>query len=226
MNDGLLYRAVAERDLAAHRRERRDPWKAYVWRRFEDPAIAADYSATLIFSDVHFARGRDAIADGERGEALAEFERAGAWAGAKEVYNNIGSALAEGGYAEVAAPYFERAIAIDGSYLMALENAARVNLEMRAFARAADYFERAARLSPRDPRLLLERGQALEGSGDPRQALRSYEAAARLDPRSPQPYVAMGLLYLNVLGDGVQAGRMFDEAAARDPRRAPASGPG
>jgi len=110
----------------------------------------------------------------------------------------------------------DRAVTFSSSDPTARRARATVLLSAGEYTAAADEFERAASLRPRDYVLWLELGQARDQAGEIEGAIAAFKEAARLAPYYAQPRWQLG----NTL---LRAGR-YDEAFA-EMRRAATSNP-
>lgn len=147
-----------------------------------------DLGADNINADYFFFRGLHALGRGDKATALANFARAGNFGeGIKELFNNIGSALAEHGDPADAVPYFEQAAALDRHYALPRWNLYRVARERRDWPTARERLEDIVANDPADFRAHGQLGFLLHDEfHDAPAAIRSWRESLRLNPHQPQ----------------------------------------
>lgn len=182
---GLLYRVSRK----PPEKDPKEIWTRYKYRNaksgFDNPP---DYGAVNTVSDYCFFKGLSLLKTKMIDEALLLFSRSAALAkGIKEVYNNIGSALAEHGLLGHAQRYYQRALKLDDRYVSALWNLARTSSAVGDRKAAAQYFEKLYEVTPDDFRVPGELGFLyLRHLGNTKQAQTFFDASLKLNPKQPQ----------------------------------------
>ena len=152
------------------------------------PGIAASESATLD----SFERSAAAFADG--------------------------LALAERGLDDDAARSYEEAVRLDGGFVEAMVNLARIRLHQGQPARAREWLDRALRTAPAYPPAHAARGLEARARGDLQEALRAFSRARALDPGNVEALANLGAILFELsLYDDARA--VLEEARRRAPER-------
>lgn len=186
-------------------------WENIRYRNLDEPTGLLDYAATNILADYYFARGVHCAEQGQIEEALQFFDRTLEYAqDIKEIYNNVGSALAEAGRLDEAIGRYEYAAKLDWRYTPARWNLARIFKSAGRFDWSAKVFEDLTRAAPGDFRPFGELGFLYRDAfGDLPRARHWWYESLRLNPRQPQIIQALA----------------HSEEPDGAPRAPPASGP-
>ncbi|GMV94276.1 MAG: hypothetical protein AMXMBFR82_40540 [Candidatus Hydrogenedentota bacterium] len=146
-NTGLLYRYTPPGMEVTQP----PTWNAYKWHSLDETDIHGDWTAELILFDVHFARGRTLLDEGQREEGIEAFDLAAHFSRADAFgLNNLGSAAAEYGLTAKAIEYFSAACDVDPHFVVARRNLGKVYLRDGQYRKALDQFEQAIALAPQD----------------------------------------------------------------------------
>jgi len=191
-------------------------WAPLAALDLDDPTEGLDFTVQMIRSDLHAMKGFALLRAGRLDDAEAEWSAIGGdLAPLKQVFNNIGSALADRGRTGEALAYYDRALSEDASYALALRNAAAIHRRRGESSAAIGKLRRLVRIdsTARSERLLLAR--ALGSDGQIEASLTQYEALARQDLTDPLPWREAGKL-LEEGGDFAGAKDAFAESLARD----------
>ncbi len=125
--------------------------------------------------------------------------------------------LLEAGRIEEAAPYLERAVALDPGHAGARLRLGLLRLEQGEAARAVSDLSEAVRLAPSSGAAWNALGRAQARQGDDVAAARAFRAAADLDPRDAEALFNLGIA-LGKSGDLAGAQRALEEFLAKAPR--------
>jgi len=214
VNAGLAYRIVREGESW----ESPDYWSKYSWHSLEPAKAQGEFTAELIVSDYHFARGRDHLAKGDLEQALAHFEQSASVTDeAPEELNNIGTALAENGHIEEAASYYLRSIESDPNYKTGLRNLGQVYLALGQHEAAALVFERLRTLEPENPQTTLQYTSALIALGRFEEAESELRVFVEKRPNDPRGHRELGLLYLENLREAARGREHIVRSLQLDP---------
>ncbi|HRX83402.1 MAG TPA: DUF2723 domain-containing protein [Phycisphaerae bacterium] len=147
-----------------------------------------DLGAAHINADFQFFSGLAALRADDVPTAEEHFRSAARFgAEIKEVFNNIGSALAEYGHPAQAEPYFEQAAAIDRHYVLPRWNLYRVAADRGDWPRARERLEDIIACDPDDYRAHGQLGFMLyERFHDVSAARRAWQRSLDLNPHQPQ----------------------------------------
>lgn len=180
---GLLYKVVRNNEPA----ELQNPWNQYYYRNDLYNPDVADYGNANIVADFHYMKGLFLLKTGQNVPALNEFAITKNTGHAiKELYNNIGSALAEHDLVEEAIDYYKRALIYDRKYKGALWNLAKIHKSHGDVGAAINYFERAREADEKDFRVHGELGFLYLQVGDISSATTSFRHSLGLYPNQPQ----------------------------------------
>ncbi len=153
------------------------------------------------------ALGRLELATGHFGPAAAAFDRALAAGGPDaRLWVDIGRLRYQAGEQHLAADAINRALAIDGNEPRALQFQAELVRDAQGPAAALPWFERAARLAPKDLAVLGEYAGTLGDLGRYRELLGVARTMVKIDRTDPRAYFLQAVL-------AARAGR--DELARR-----------
>ncbi|HET6202832.1 MAG TPA: DUF2723 domain-containing protein [Planctomycetota bacterium] len=217
---GLTFKVVrdAPEDRAKALQESEAAWGRYAWRNREGESL--DFTARIIVSDTHYARGWHFLAKEEKEAALAEFSTAvSSEAAIKQLWNNCGSALAEHGMADLAVAFYEGALGVDRDYESSRRNLAASYLNLGHYAQARAMLEDFLKESPRDRTCLLLLAATYEKEAKFQEAVNVFSEVARLYSDDPTPWVEAGRVLLQSLHDNEQARKLLSRALEIDPDR-------
>ena len=162
------------------------------YRNLNQPSVQ-DLGASHILADHAFFSGLNDLRMGRMDAALSRGkaeERKGR--GSKEIFNNIGSALAEHGQADQAISYLEQAASLDARYTLPRWNLFRLARERERWGRACDRLADIIRADPAEYRAHAEMGFLLDGIfGDAAGAIRHWQQSLRLNSDQPQVISAL-----------------------------------
>jgi tetratricopeptide (TPR) repeat protein len=158
-----------------------------------------DLGADNVLADYHFFRALETLRHGAKNAALKHFaEAAKCGSGIREVYNNIGSAMAENGLQDEAMPYYEEATKIDPAYKAAWWNLARVAKATDRWDLAEQAFRKLTEIDQEDCRPWGELGFITKlHRGNLTEAIAFWEKSVRLNPRQPQLLAELAAYYAN-----------------------------
>ena len=147
-----------------------------------------DFGAAHIITDYEFFSGLNDLGRGQPDAALERFERAvEVGHGIKEVYNNIGSALAEHDREGWATRYFETAVGLDPRYTLPRWNLFRISKKHARWQEARDHLSEIIKAAPEGFRAYGEMGFLLRSHfGDTQGAVHFWQESLRLNPAQPQ----------------------------------------
>lgn len=165
--------------------------------RNESSSTVIDFGASHVLTDIAFFRGLDALGRGHRDDALAHFEQAAHHGrGIREVFNNLGSALAENGLSREAETRFRQAAVLDWRYVLPRWNLFRLFLREERWSDARAQLEQIIRADPDDARAYAEFGFLLsERFNDVPTAVRCWHDALRRNPDQPRVIHALGAVH-------------------------------
>jgi tetratricopeptide (TPR) repeat protein len=154
---------------------------------------------------------------GRRDEALVEFKRVlalkpdygTAWLKLGQVYEEMGRT-------NDAEQCYNTALTNRVNQADDMTALARFCFSRRWFGLAVTNYAAAIELSPSDPGLRMEAGQALVAFGRHDEAARQYQAAVKLEPNQAQPHMQLGF-ELGRLGQPALAEQEFRQALRLDP---------
>jgi Flp pilus assembly protein TadD len=210
--EGLLCRVVRPGELFV---PREDLWAKYDLSFLDDRP--RDYTADVVASEVLLARGvhrarqKDIVGAKADLEASAEASR-----GIKQGLNNLGSACAENELIDEAERFFQEAVRLDGKYVTALRNLARVQMALRRWSAALETIDRLLALDPKDRAARLQRVEFLRATGQTRLAVFELDKLASDEPKNISILIAAGDLSLEV-GDNLVALTFFQRALSLEP---------
>ena len=168
-------------------------WDRIRYRNLEGAYAPEDYAAANILADYYYALAARELVRGNDDEARERFDECltHAW-GIKEIYNNVGSALAEAGMVGEAVGYYEQAARSDWRYGPARWNLAKIFRSLGQYAWSAKVFEDLTRATPDDFRPYGELGFLYRNHLDDLERARFwwYESLRR-NPRQPQVIAAL-----------------------------------
>jgi len=163
-------------------------WARIRYRNLQGIRAPEDYAAANILADYRYALGTRALEEGDHHGAMQQFAEAArhAW-DVKEVYNNIGSTLAEAGLTGEGVGYYEQAAKLDWRYTPARWNLAKIFKSLGKYDWAAKVFHDLVRAAPGDFRACGELGFLYRDYfNDQEQARFWWFESLRLNPRQQQ----------------------------------------
>lgn len=217
-SEGLLYKVV-------NMPEARTPvpwngWDTYTWHTLDVADTHGDWTADLILYDYHFARGRWYLEQGQTDEGIRSFECALACAGEdKEWLNDVANACAEYGLYEAAVTYFQRALAMEPDYGLALKNLARVYMRRQRYELAVPLLEKTVRNYRADVPAYWLLSRCLVRLGRIDEAITRLESLTVMTPYDAALYRRLGLLYWQEKQDGVAALPLLRRSLELDPEQ-------
>jgi len=181
---GLVFEAVRKGEKPKEEKHR----AAWEKIRFQPGSLAREpghFSEDLILSDYHYALGRYHLLFSRCDEALQELRIAERYGfGIKEIHNNLGGTLAEGGRAEDALPFLRNALSVDPDYDMAIRNLANALFSLGRNQDGLPFYERSIEIEPENPLPYLGKARALKEAGKKIEAYVSYCQALQFQPRN------------------------------------------
>jgi len=187
------------------------------------PLFSAAYSASQrpggqpVDSDFCEAYARALAATGRGAEATVLFQAAvDRGASSAEIFDAIGSLYAQSNNWSQAQPQFERALSIDGTYVLARIHLGIVQRQRRDLEGALASLQAAVAAAPANALAQSEYGRTLEAAGQDDAATSHLEEAIRLDADLPgvQNELAMAL---QRQGRQQEAIPWFQQAVQREP---------
>ena len=122
------------------------------------------------------------------------------------------------GRSELAVMHIKRSIELDPAVPGWYNNLGNVLLESKRLAEAADAYEKAAQMSPRDSTMLNNVGALRRAQGRFAEAEAAYQQSMELDPKQPEAHNNMGNLY-RVMGRIPEAVAHYCEALILNPKQ-------
>ncbi len=110
------------------------------------------------------------------------------------VHNNLGLIYLKLNRVIDATQQFQLAIEIDPDYVEALTNLGAITINFRDYKSSYDYFDRAAKLKPLSPWVLISRSVAARGLGDYDKAEQGYRQVLELDPDNLEALYNLAIL--------------------------------
>jgi Flp pilus assembly protein TadD len=198
------------------------PLGLLAWQRL-DPLLEVedvqrvDMTVQIVLGDLLYSKGFAQLRAGRAEDAITtwsriDFDRAPV----KQVYNNIGSALAEHGRTEEALTFYQRALDEDPRYAVPLHNVVAIHKRRGELTLAIAALGRLLEVEPENRAARFDRAHLLERQDRPIEALQEYEALALSDTSDPHPWREAGHL-LHRLGDLGKAEAAYSQALKRDP---------
>jgi tetratricopeptide (TPR) repeat protein len=176
-----------------------------------------DFTVQMVHGEVLYLLGFAQLRAGRIDEASATWDSLVAdLAPLKQLFNNIGSALAEADRTDEALSFYERALAEDSEYVLALRNVALVHKTRHDTKAAIAALQRLLDVDPKHREARFELAQFLDQQERPLEALAQYEELARRDRSDPRPWKDAGEL-LARRGDRAKAQQCYAEALRLDP---------
>ncbi len=162
------------------------------YRNWKTPTTV-DYGASMIMADYEFFAGLQDLNGGETASARTHFSTSAKYGwGIKELFNNIGSALAEHHLEGDAKPYFEEAARLDPRYMSPRRNLVRPASVRGDWHEARSTLENILQIEPDDCRASNELGFLLRDRfADGPAAADCWRRSLRV--RSDQPQIARAL---------------------------------
>ena len=182
-----------------------------------DPSQLIDFTAQMVHGEVVYMHGFAQLRAGQVDAATDTWGRLQAdLAPLKQLFNNVGSALAEEGRTEEALGFYQRALMEDSEYVLALRNVALVHTTRQDWNSAIDALQALLVVDPSQRESRLELARLLDQQERPLEALAQYEELARADPDDARPWKDAGEL-LARRGDRDKAMGAYAEALRLDP---------
>jgi tetratricopeptide (TPR) repeat protein len=176
-----------------------------------------DFTVQMVHGEILYMRGFAQLREGQLDAATETWSHLEAeLAPLKQLFNNIGSALAEEGRTDQALDFYKRALAEDPEYVLALGNLALVYRTRQEWQAAIATLQRLIEVDPRHRQARFELASLFDQQERPLEALAQYEELARLDRTDPRPWKEAGEL-LARCGDRVKAEQCYAEALRLDP---------
>lgn len=192
VNTGLAYR-IARGDEAW---QSPDYWSQYTWHSLEPADTHGEFTAELVLSNYHFARGRDLLVKNELESAQEQFEQSATISNqASEELNNIGTALAENGHIEIAAKYYFRSIESDPNYKTGLRNLGQVYMSLEKNEAALLVLGRLKDIDPGDFPARYLYAACLKALGRIADAEAELLSIIEVRPNDARVHRELGLLY-------------------------------
>lgn len=160
------------------------------------PSLAREYAPAVVF---RLNRGDELMAQGKLSEAREEFtEVCKIDEHCTEAINDIGYCYLQEGALDNAAAYFGRALALEPTYMPALNNMGSVAYRQHKYADAIGYYKKALNQAKNeDPEIQTNLANVLRDSGKYDQALDHYRQAIKQRPDYANAYNNLGMtLYL------------------------------
>jgi tetratricopeptide (TPR) repeat protein len=213
---GLLYRVLRENETQPER----DFFAEYKWHDVDKRANTRELTASMVLSDIQYARARNWFEKGDAKQALDAIHGAIEIGGeSKESLNNAGSLCAENSQWEAAEKYYVSALAFDPEYEFTVRNLGKVYMQTGKHKAALPYFEQVLRKDPLDPEANWLAYESLKGQ------LRYDEAFAQLKRMATFPYEdarvyrELGMHYMNNESRPKVAVQMLAKSLQLDPNQ-------
>jgi tetratricopeptide (TPR) repeat protein len=219
--EGLLFRIIREADLPKYSKKvSEEYWKRYTFRNLDDPRVARDYSVDLITFDYHYMRAQSYLEEGRTKQAIEEVERLKKPAeGLKEVFNNVGSMLAEHGLLKEAVIFFEKALYCDPNFLVATQNMAKAYLLLKDYQTGLKYLNRALEIKPNDFDTHIALAQMYMEKKEFDSAIIQLENLTIRFPQQFLPYRILGFIYRDGKKDANKAFELFQKSLELNPNQ-------
>lgn len=183
VQSGILYHLLPEGKTF----ESDAPWAKVRYRNLSGLAAPRDFGADNILADYEFFQGSRDLNHNRRAQALDHFAQCTTYAaGVKEIFNNIGSALADFNCEEDAIRYYQSAAALDPRYTPPRWNLARLHKSRAEFSQAEQAFIELSRADPNDFRVWGELGFLAARAGRDEDAVALWRKSLGLNPNQPQ----------------------------------------
>jgi tetratricopeptide (TPR) repeat protein len=161
-------------------------WKEYDLTDIDDGSIFKDYTTSLIVLTYHYFLGEYYFQKSEIDKAIKEFDLAsGIGEGVKEIYNNLGSALAEKGRYTLAIEQYGKALKIDPEYVMALNNLGNIYKDRGDYKKAVEYYRKVISLEPYRFKAYNHLGYIFLNRGEAEEAEKVWNISLRINPNQP-----------------------------------------
>jgi Flp pilus assembly protein TadD len=192
------------------------------WQRLDplldvEAAQRVDMTVQIVLGDLLYSKGFAQLRAGRVQDAITTWSRINFdRAPVKQVYNNIGSALAEHGRSAEALTFYQRALDEDPRYAVPLHNVVAIHKRRGELTLAIAALQRLLEVEPENRAARFDRAHLLERQERPIEALHEYEVLALADSRDPRAWREAGQL-LHRLGDLGKAEEAYSQALKRDP---------
>jgi predicted O-linked N-acetylglucosamine transferase (SPINDLY family) len=127
----------------------------------------------------------------------------------------------QGGNFDMADSILKRVLQVDPKNLLALNGLGLIKASEAKYTEAANFFGRAARISPNDASIQFNLAKALTDSGNDKAAIAHHKKAVALTPKDPNAWLSYGIAVSN-LGRYEDALVYFNKALSLNPNSAEA----
>jgi predicted O-linked N-acetylglucosamine transferase (SPINDLY family) len=127
----------------------------------------------------------------------------------------------QGGNFDMADSILKRVLQVDPKNLLALNGLGLIKASEAKYTEAANFFGRAARISPNDASIQFNLAKALTDSGNDKAAIAHHKKAVALTPKNPDAWLSYGIAVSN-LGRYEDALVYFNKALSLNPNSAEA----
>jgi predicted O-linked N-acetylglucosamine transferase (SPINDLY family) len=127
----------------------------------------------------------------------------------------------QGGNFDMADSILKRVLQVDPKNLLALNGLGLIKASEAKYTEAANFFGRAARISPNDASIQFNLAKALTDSGKDKAAIAHHKKAVALTPKDPDAWLSYGIAVSN-LGRYEDALVYFNKALSLNPNSAEA----
>jgi protein O-GlcNAc transferase len=127
----------------------------------------------------------------------------------------------QGGNFDMADSILKRVLQVDPKNLLALNGLGLIKASEAKYTEAANFFGRAARISPNDASIQFNLAKALTDSGNDKAAIAHHKKAVALTPKDPDAWLSYGIAVSN-LGRYEDALVYFNKALSLNPNSAEA----
>lgn len=173
-------------------------WEKIHYRNLtQDCATNTDYGSDNILSDYEFFHGLQSLRKNQQYDALIHFARSADYGtGIKEIFNNIGCALAEHGLIDNAIDYYNQACDISPMYKSVRWNLSRLHKSHQDWESAEKVFHELVKITPDDFRVYGELGFLYKQLQYPDEIIIQYfEKSLAKNPSQPQIVWELGDYY-------------------------------
>jgi len=104
----------------------------------------------------------------------------------------------QSGYFDRADSILKKLLQVDSKNLMTLDILGLIKASQGNYTEAADYFARAARITPRDASIQYNLAKALSDSGNDKESITHHKKAVALAPNNPEAWLSYGKTAFNL----------------------------